>query len=77
MACAMPIIITYSIAMGAVDGASARASGMLVALRLVFSAAGLQVIAHFYDHTYLPLALMIGAEALLAWIIAKKIMVTD
>ena len=77
MACAMPINITYSIAMGAVEGASARASGMLVALRLVFSAAGLQVIAHFYDHTYLPLALMIGAEALLAWMIARKIVVRD
>ncbi len=75
LACAMPINITYAIAMGAVKGASARASGMLVALRLVFSAAGLQIIAHFYDHTYLPLALMIGAEALLAWGIAKKIRV--
>jgi DHA1 family bicyclomycin/chloramphenicol resistance-like MFS transporter len=77
MACAMPINITYAIAMGAVDGAAARASGMLVAMRLVFSAAGLQVIAHFYDHTYLPLAVMIGSEAFLAWGIARKIVVRD
>jgi hypothetical protein len=50
---------------------------MLVALRLIFSAAGLQIIAHFYDHTYLPLALMIGAEAVLAWVITRKIMIKD
>lgn len=75
MACAIPINITHALAMGAVEGASARASGMLVALRLVFSAAGLQGMAYFYDHTYMPLALMIGCEALLAWSIARKIVV--
>ncbi len=77
MACAIPINMCYPIAMGAVRGAAARASGMLVALRLVFSAAGLQVIAHFYDHTYVPLALMIGAEAFLAWGIARKILIKE
>jgi MFS transporter, DHA1 family, multidrug resistance protein len=77
MACAIPINMCYPIAMGAVRGAAASASGMLVALRLVFSAAGLQVIAHFYDHTYTPLALMIGAEAFLAWMIAQKILIKE
>jgi DHA1 family bicyclomycin/chloramphenicol resistance-like MFS transporter len=73
MACAIPINMCYPIAMGA----AARASGMLVAMRLIFSAVGLQIIAHFYDHTYLPLALMIGAEAVLAWVITRKIMIKD
>jgi DHA1 family bicyclomycin/chloramphenicol resistance-like MFS transporter len=77
MACAIPINMCYPIAMGAVRGAAARASGMLVAMRLIFSAVGLQIIAHFYDHTYLPLALMIGAEAVLAWVITRKIMIKD
>lgn len=77
MACAIPINMCYPIAMGAVRGAAARASGMLVAMRLIFSAVGLQIIAHFYDHTYLLLALMIGAEAVLAWVITRKIMIKD
>ncbi len=75
IACAIPIRVTYPIALGAVSGASARASGLMVALRLLFSATGLQTMAYFYNHTYLPLALMIGIEGYLAWTLGQKVVV--
>jgi DHA1 family bicyclomycin/chloramphenicol resistance-like MFS transporter len=75
MACALPINIAYPIAMGAVQGAAARASGVLVALRLIFCAAGLQIMAFLYDHTYLPLALLIGVGSYFIWIIGRGILI--
>ena len=77
MACAIPVSITYPMALGAVDGTAARASGLLVAMRLLFCAGGVQLMAHFYTHTYGPLALMIGIEALIAWYIGRKIAVKN
>lgn len=74
LACAIPVNICYSKALGAVEGTSARASGLLVTLRLIFSALGLQIIAHFYDHTYFPLAVMIGIEGCLAWFVGRHIL---
>jgi len=50
-----------------------RASGLIAALRLVFCAIGLQVMACFYNHSFLPLAIMIGLEGLLAWCLGKRI----
>lgn len=73
MACAIPINISYSRALGAVPNASARISGILVTLRLIFSAIGLQIMAYFYNHTYFPLAIMIGVTAFLSWSIRKRI----
>lgn len=73
IACAVPINISYPISLGAIPNASARASGLLAALRLVFCAIGLQVMACFYNHSFLPLAIMIGLEGLLAWCLGKRI----
>ncbi|MCE2716306.1 MAG: MFS transporter [Alphaproteobacteria bacterium] len=71
--CALPVNISYTRALGAVKGASARASGILITFRLVFSAIGLQIIAHFYNHTYFPLAVMIGIEGCLALFLGRRI----
>lgn len=53
---AFPNNVLWPAAVGVVPGAKSRASALLMAMRLLVTGIGLEIVGYFYNHTFFPIA---------------------
>jgi MFS transporter, DHA1 family, multidrug resistance protein len=68
-----PLNILWPIAISVVPDASSRASAFLMAVRLLFTGVGVELVGYYYNHTFFPLALFMAVCMILAFVFIRYV----
>ena len=68
-----PMNTLWPIALSVVPSAQGRASAFMMAVRLLFTGIGVEVVGYYYDHTFFPLALFMAVCMILAFVFIRYV----